>query len=158
MRTTIDLSPIFRSSIGFEWIFDLLDNAKREQSAGSWPPYDIAKTGEDSYRITMAVAGFSDDELTLTQEPNLLVVNGTKPDDNERQYLYRGIVGGSFEHRFELADHVHVTGSSLDSGLLTIDLVHELPEKMKPRRIEIGRGKALPKNEAGQIKGEKQAA
>lgn len=160
MRTNVDFSPLFKSSIGFDRIFDLLESAERVQSIENWPPYDILKTDEDAYRITMAVAGFSEHELTLTQEPNLLVVSGTKSGEEQGpgEYLHRGIAGRSFQRRFELADHVHVTGASLENGLLTIDLVRELPEEMKPRRIEIARGEARPKREAGQIEDRKKAA
>lgn len=138
MRTNLDFSSLFRSSIGFDRIFDLLENTSRID-ADKWPPYDIAKVDDDNYSITMAVAGFSQDELTLTHEPNLLVVSGAKAAEDNRQYLYRGIADQAFEHRFELADHVSVAGATLENGLLTIDLKREIPEEMKPRRIEIGR-------------------
>jgi molecular chaperone IbpA len=140
MRTNLNFSPLFRSTIGFDRVFDLLENASRE-SFDSWPPYDIVRTSEDSYRITMAVAGFSESELTVTCEPNLLIVTGDKPEA-EGDYLHRGIPGTSFERRFELADHVKVAEARLDKGLLTIALLRELPEEMKPRRIDIRAGEA----------------
>jgi molecular chaperone IbpA len=140
MRTTLDFAPLYRSSIGFDRMFNLLENAGRVQSIDNWPPYDILKIGEDDYQITMAVAGFAQDELSLTHEPNLLVIEGRKSGEDERQYLHRGIAGRTFQRRFELADHVKVTGASLVNGLLTIDLKREIPEAVKPRRIEIGTG------------------
>jgi len=158
MRTNLDLSPLFRSSIGFDRIFDLLESASRVETLDNWPPYDITKAGEDAYRITMAVAGFTPDELTITHEPNLLVVSGSKSDEGTGQYLHRGIAGRAFRRKFELADHVKVTGASLENGLLTIDLLRELPEEMKPRRIEITTAQALPKSETRQIAGQRQAA
>ena len=138
MRAVYDFSPLFRSSIGFDRIFDLLENAARVQAIDNWPPYNIEKAGEDQWRITMAVAGYSADELDLTAQPNLLVVSGQKPgEDNAQQYLHQGIAARLFERRFELADYVKVAGASLINGLLTIELVREVPEAMKPRRIEI---------------------
>jgi molecular chaperone IbpA len=138
MRTTLDFAPLYRSSIGFDRMFNLLENASRVQSIDNWPPYDIVKIGDDDYQITMAVAGFAQDELTLTHEPNLLVVEGRKAGEDERQYLHRGIAGRTFQRRFELADHVKVTGAGLMNGLLTVELKREIPEAKKPRRIEIG--------------------
>lgn len=158
MRTTFDFSPLFRSSIGFDRMLNALEAASRVESFDNWPPYDIAKTGEDDYRITMAVAGFSQDELAVTQEQNMLMVSGQKTGEDGSHYLHRGIAGRAFQRRFELADHVRVEGASLVNGLLTIDLKREIPEEMKPRRIEIATGKALPKVEARQIEAEKQAA
>lgn len=140
MRTTLDFAPLYRSSIGFDRMFSLLDNAARMQGTDNWPPYDIVKTGDDEYMITMAVAGFSPDELIITHEPNLLVVAGQKSGDDNGQYLHRGLTARSFERRFELADHVQVEAASLVNGLLTIELKREIPEAMKPHRIEISNG------------------
>jgi len=137
MRTNFDFTPLYRSSVGFDRVFDLLENATRGQSTDNWPPYDIAKTGEDTYRISMAVAGFSQDELNVSIQPNLLIVAGEKTGEPGGEYLHRGIANRSFARRFELADHVKATGASLMNGLLTIDLQREIPEEMKPRRIEI---------------------
>ncbi len=148
MRTTFDFSPLFRSSIGFDRLVNALEAASRVESIDNWPPYDIAKTGEDNYRITMAVAGFSEDELTITQEQSMLVVSGQKAADDSCQYLHRGIAGRSFQRRFQLADHVRVEGASLVNGLLTIDLRREIPEEMKPRRIEIASDTQAPQIEA----------
>jgi len=137
MRTTFDFSPLFRSSVGFDRLVNALEAASRVESIDNWPPYDIAKTGEDDYRITMAVAGFGEDELSVTQEQNMLLVAGKKSADENAQYLHRGIAGRAFQRRFQLADHVRVEGATLVNGLLTIDLRREIPEEMKPRRIAI---------------------
>jgi molecular chaperone IbpA len=158
MRTNYDFTPFFRSSIGFDRIFDLLEHAEAAGSSETWPPYDIARAGEDSYRISMAVAGYAPDELKVTCQPNLLVVSGAKPEMDEATYLYRGIGGGKFERRFELADFVEVAGARLENGILTIDLKRELPEQMKPRKIAIATGApATPAAKPTQI-GHQQAA
>ncbi|RIK87628.1 MAG: molecular chaperone Hsp20 [Hyphomicrobiales bacterium] len=140
MRTAFDFTPLFRSSVGFDRIVDMLENASRATAVDNWPPYDIARAGEDDYRVTMAVAGFSQDELSITQEQNVLMVSGHKAEEDTGEYLHRGIAGRTFQRRFQLADHVKVTGAVLENGLLTIDLKREIPEEMKPRRIEIGSG------------------
>jgi molecular chaperone IbpA len=160
MRTTFDFAPLFRSSVGFDRMLDALESASRVEPIDNWPPYDIVKLGEDDYRISMAVAGFTQDNLTITQEQNMLMVAGQKSDEGEAngQYLHRGIAARAFQRRFELADHVKVVGASLVNGLLTIELKRELPEEMKPRRIAIASGEALPKVETKQIEAEKLAA
>ena len=158
MRTTLDLNPLFRSSIGFDRMLNALQAASRVESIDNWPPYDIAKSGEDNYRITMAVAGFSLDELEITQDQNLLLVSGKKASDDNREYLHRGIASRAFQRRFELADHVKVTAATLVNGLLTIDLRREIPEEMKPRRIEIATGNATSLAETKQIEADKRAA
>ena len=138
MRTNYDFSPLFRSSIGFDHVFDLLQNAARVQSIDNWPPYDIEKTGEDQYRLTMAVAGFSADDLDITKHPNLLVVtahNAEKPGGSE--VLHRGIANRGFERRFQLADHMEVAGANVADGLLTIELVRQVPDAMKPKQIPV---------------------
>jgi molecular chaperone IbpA len=140
MRTTIDFSPLWRSSIGFDRMLNLLDEVTRFEPADNSPPYNIEKTGEDAYRITIAVAGFTPDELTLTAQPNLLVVSGDKADSEAHRYLHRGIAARTFERQFQLAEFVKVVGARLDQGLLMIDLVREVTEAMKPRRIEIANG------------------
>ncbi|MBZ9673745.1 Hsp20 family protein [Mesorhizobium sp. ES1-3] len=137
MRTAFDFTPLFRSSIGFDRIVDMLENASRVTTVDNWPHYDIVKTNDDDYRITMAVAGFTEDELAITQEPNMLLVAGHKAEDDAGDYLYRGIAGRAFQRRFELADHVKIVGANLANGLLTINVRREIPEEMKPRRIEI---------------------
>ena len=138
MRTNYDFSPLFRSSIGFDHVFDLLQNAARVQSIDNWPPYDIEKTGEDQYRLTMAVAGFSADDLEITKHPNLLVVTarkGEKPGGTE--VLHRGIANRGFERRFQLADHMEVAAANVADGLLTIELVRQVPDAMKPKQIPV---------------------
>tara|TARA_B100000378_G_C17926282_1_gene371592 strand:+ start:128 stop:547 length:420 start_codon:yes stop_codon:yes gene_type:complete len=139
-------------------MLNALEAASRVESIDNWPPYDIIKTGEDDYRIAMAVAGFTQDELTITQEQNMLFVAGQKANDDDQQYLHRGIAGRSFQRRFELADHVKVVGAGLVNGLLTVDLKREIPEEMKPRQIAISTDVALPKVETKQIEADKQAA
>ncbi|HYH37001.1 MAG TPA: Hsp20 family protein [Azospirillum sp.] len=134
---TIDFAPLFRSTVGFDRLFDLLDGAMRYDPVDSYPPYNIEKTGEDSYRITMAVAGFGPEDLTVTAQPNLLVVAARKATQDNTQYLHHGLATRAFERRFNLADYVQVKGASLENGLLSVDLVRELPEAMKPRRVAI---------------------
>ena len=142
-----DLSPLFRSTVGFDRMMRLLDAAGRvDESAPTYPPYNIEKTGEDSYRVTMAVAGFSQDELNITVQEGVLTVTGKAVKEEEpKQFLHRGIARRAFERRFELADHIQVRGANLTNGLLHIDLVREVPEAMKPRSIKIGSGKGEPK-------------
>ncbi|WFU12952.1 Hsp20 family protein (plasmid) [Rhizobium sp. CB3090] len=135
MRTKLDLTPFYRSSIGFDRMFDLLENASL--NADNWPPYNILKLGEDAYRIAIAVAGFAENELTITREANMLVVNGAKSENDEALYLHQGLPVRSFVRRFELADHVIVEGAKLENGLLLINLKKEIPEEMKPRLIAI---------------------
>ena len=141
---TFDLSPLFRSTVGFDHLARMLDTASRiDEHAVSYPPYNIEKVDEDKYRITMAVAGFAEADLDVTSQPNTLVVTGrNRKEDNETKYLHRGIAGRSFERRFELADHIRVVGASLINGLLHIDLAREIPEAMKPRTIPITGDKA----------------
>lgn len=159
MRPTLDLAPLLRSGIGFDRVFDLLENASQVPPIDNWPPYDIARFSDDRYRITMAVAGFSENELTITHEPNTLVIAGRDSDDEGGgQYLHRGITGRAFQRRFQLADHVNVLGASLANGLLTIELKREVPEEMKPRRITIASGEAAPGGQASQFEAGKQAA
>lgn len=157
MSTTFDFTPLFRSSIGFDRMLNALQAANRVESIDNWPPYDIEKTGEDDYRVSLAVAGFSQDDLTITQEQNMLMVSGQKPGEEGAQYLHRGIAGRAFQRRFELADHVKVVGASLVNGLLTIDLRRKIPEEMKPRRIEIATGEPTA-SAARQIEADKQVA
>ncbi|MBZ7927218.1 Hsp20 family protein (plasmid) [Ensifer adhaerens] len=137
MATSYDYAPLFRSSVGFDRIFNLLENAHRGRTISDWPPYDIVKTGDDSYRISIAVAGFTSEELEITFQSNLLTVTGKKQEPALDGYLHRGIAGRPFEHRFELADHVKVHAADLSNGLLKIELVREVPEEMKPRKITI---------------------
>ncbi len=139
---TIDLSPLYRSSIGFDRMARLLDSAMRADSnaAGGYPPYNIEVIGDNRYAITLAVAGFADDELSIEVENGILKVQGRKEEDNkERQYLHKGIGFRSFERKFNLADHVEVKGAKMENGLLTIGLEKIIPEAMKPKKITIGK-------------------
>ena len=147
MRTALDFSPLYRSTVGFDRLFNLLDSTMgaADASSANWPPYNIEKLGDDHYRITMAVAGFTPDEIELVQQQNSLFVAGQKRASNEgTQYLHRGIATRAFKQTFNLADHVKVSGAQLEHGLLTIELVREVPEAMKPRRIAIGTSNAAP--------------
>jgi molecular chaperone IbpA len=139
---TFDLSPLFRSTVGFDRLTRLLDSAGRlDDSAFSYPPYNIEQTGEDAYRIVMAVAGFGENDLNITQQANSLVISGKQEKPAEdKKYLYRGIAARAFERRFELADHIKVVGAGLVNGLLNVELKREVPEAMKPRTIKIGGG------------------
>jgi len=139
-----DLTPLYRSTVGFDRLFDVLDGiASSESAGGGYPPYNIERTSEDAYRISLAVAGFGEDDLTVEVKQNVLYISGKQGEGaDERTFLHQGIAGRSFERRFQLADHVRVDAASLENGLLNIDLVREIPEEMKPRRIEISsRGK-----------------
>ena len=138
--TTFDFSPLFRTSVGYDRLASLMSSAHRAESGNGFPPYNIQKGGDNKYRITMAVAGFSEADLSITSEHNKLTVAGTKPEEAESEdnaFLYRGIATRNFERRFNLADHVRVSGAKLDNGLLHIDLEREIPEAMKPRQIQI---------------------
>jgi molecular chaperone IbpA len=143
----IDLSPLYRSTVGFDRLFDLIDSVTGlEQTAASYPPYNIERLGENDYRITMAVAGFAQDEVRVdVKEQTLTVAGAKKPEEKERQYLHRGIAARNFERRFQLADHVEVKGADLQDGLLHIELVRNVPERLKPRTIAIGGAKAAAK-------------
>jgi molecular chaperone IbpA len=134
-----DFSPLFRSTVGFDRLTRLVDAATRlDESAPAYPPYNIEKTGEDAYRISMAVAGFADDEIEITAQDNTLVISGKpKKAEEERKFLHRGIAGRAFERRFELAEFIEVKGASLENGLLHVELVRVVPEAMKPRTIKV---------------------
>jgi len=140
--SSFDFSPLFRSTIGFDRLSRLLDQSLVDEGT-SYPPYNIEKTGEDAYRITMAVAGFGEEDINIVAQENMLVVAGkAKPVDEKAQFLYRGIAGRAFERRFQLADHIKVNGASLVNGLLHVDLVREVPEAKRPRQIKIEAGAA----------------
>ena len=145
---TIDFTPLYRSTIGFDRLANMLDNAMRsEVSPGGYPPYNIEVLEDDRYSITLAVAGFEKSDIDIDVEKGVLTVRGKKGDDVQRNYLYQGIANRAFERKFNLADHVEVTGARLNNGLLTIDLVKEIPEAMKPRKIEISQdGKVIEHN------------
>ena len=133
---SIDFSPLYRSAIGFDRLANLIESAASNGNAG-YPPYNIEQLGDNDNRISMAVAGFTQEELELSFQENLLTVKGNKQADTERHYLYQGIAERGFERRFQLADYVRVKGADLKNGLLHIELVREVPEAMKPRKIEI---------------------
>ena len=158
MRTALDLSPLYRSTVGFDRLFNLLDSSlgTAEPAQANWPPYNIERLGDDQYRITMAVAGFTPEEINLVQQENALLVEARKhPEPEGVQVLHRGIATRSFRQTFNLADYVKVSGANLENGLLVIDLVREVPEEMKPRRIEIaGSGGAKTIEHEGQPKAE----
>lgn len=136
-----DLSPLYRSTVGFDRLFQLLDGAGSFEGDGGYPPYNIERIGENEYRITMAVAGFDQDDIKIEAKESTLSVRAEKKaEDKERQFLHRGIANRTFERRFQLADHVEVTGANLKDGLLHIDLVRNVPERLKPRTIAIGNG------------------
>ena len=140
-----DLNPLYRTLVGFDRIASLMDQAARLDSAPGYPPFNIEQTKEDAFRIELAVAGFAEDELTIEFKQNVLTVSGArKPADEQRHFLHRGIAERNFERRFGLADHVRVQAAKLENGLLTIDLVRELPEALKPRQIQINATAAKP--------------
>ncbi|MEO1135245.1 MAG: Hsp20 family protein [Pseudomonadota bacterium] len=139
---TFDLTPLYRSTVGFDRVFDLLDSAGKAETGG-YPPYNIERIDENDYRVTLAVAGFSEDELDVELHENTLTVTGSRSDnDDGRTFLHQGIAGRSFQRRFQLAEHVEVAGASLVNGLLNIELRREIPESAKPRKISISGGKA----------------
>ena len=136
---TLDFAPLYRSTVGFDRLFSMLDQATQAETSATWPPYDIERVEDDAYRITMAVAGFAPDEIDLTQHDTSLLVTGQrKSSEGERQLLHRGIAARSFRQTFNLADHLKVVGANLENGLLTVNLKREVPEALKPRRIPIG--------------------
>jgi molecular chaperone IbpA len=146
----IDLTPLYRSTIGFERLVQLLDSVSSHDSDIGFPPYNIERLAENDYRITMAVAGFGRDEINIEAKDTTLVVRGEKaPEDKSRQFLHRGIAARSFERRFQLADYVEVKAADIENGLLHIDLVRNLPDRMKPRTIVIGGGTTGPKQIEG---------
>lgn len=157
MRTNFDFTPYRRTTVGFDRLFDLLETSARTTS-DNYPPFDIERTSDDSYRITIAVAGFRTDEIDMTAQPNLLVVTGKKPTDEGRTFVHRGIATRAFERRFELADYVLVTGADLDNGLLTIELRREVPEAVRPRKIAIGNQQPAIEAPANDASGETTAA
>ena len=150
----IDFAPLYRSTVGFDRLFDLLDSASGfESEAVAYPPYNIERLDENEYRITMAVAGFTQDDIKIDVKEQSLTVRGEKkPEEKERQFLHRGIAARAFERRFQLADHVEVRGADMKDGLLHIDLVRNVPERLKPRTIPIGSATA-PKQVEAQVAG-----
>ncbi len=141
--TNFDFSPLYRTTVGFDHLSTLLDNIHRSDRApNSYPPYNIELINENNYQITMAVSGFNSDELDIKSEHRTLTIKGQKhPDENTRNYLHQGIAARNFERKFQLADHIEITGAQLENGLLHIDLAREIPEAMKPKTIPINEGK-----------------
>ena len=138
----VDFSPLYRSTVGFDRLFTMLDSLGQPDNGQTYPPYNIERTGQDAYRISMAVAGFSEDDISVEAHRNVLTIKGDKRDaqsEESSELLYRGIASRTFERRFQLADHVEVKGATLKDGLLDIELVRNIPEEMKPRKIEITR-------------------
>lgn len=161
MRTNFDFAPLRRSTVGFDRLFDLLESGTSTAIPEGYPPFNLEQEGEDRYRITIAVAGFAKDEIDITAQQNLLIVSGRKSEDNERHYVHRGIGARSFERRFVLGDYVQVRSADLTDGLLSIELVREIPEEMKPHKIQIGGSQAtnLGEHQAdNENSGERQAA
>ncbi|NIB43854.1 Hsp20 family protein [Pseudomaricurvus alkylphenolicus] len=156
MRNT-DFSPLYRTAIGFDRMANMLDSLSRtEQVQGGYPPYNIELLEENEYRITMALAGFTEQDLNIQTEQNTLTISGNKNEDtNGRQFLHQGIAARNFERRFQLADHVRVDSARLENGLLHVDLVREIPEAMKPRNIQI-QSQSIQKDSPKTIEGERQ--
>jgi molecular chaperone IbpA len=142
---TFDLAPLYRSTVGFDRLFSLLDQVTGVEATPGYPPYNIERTGENAYRISVAVAGFSQADLAIEAKENTLQIRGTKKESTEEkkgEVLHQGIAARAFERRFQLADHVEVKGATLENGLLHVDLVRQIPEAMKPRQIPIGNAKS----------------
>ncbi|HEU4924689.1 MAG TPA: Hsp20 family protein [Burkholderiales bacterium] len=148
MRSAFDFAPYRHSTVGFDRLFDMLENSSFGQNQQeNYPPFDLIRQGENEFRIELAVAGFKPDEIDVTAQQNVLLVTGRKADESEQEssdYIYRGIATRSFERRFALADHIQVRAAELKDGLLSIELVREIPEAMKPRKIDIGAGQGRP--------------
>jgi len=140
MRSAFDFAPYRRSTVGFDRLFDLLESGAATGTQDNYPPFDLVRLDDNRFRISLAVAGFGQDEIDITAQQNQLVVTGKKADQDGAGYIHRGIANRSFERRFGLADHIKVTGAELKDGLLAIELVREIPEAMRPRKIEIGGG------------------
>ncbi|MEL7292397.1 MAG: Hsp20 family protein [Pseudomonadota bacterium] len=142
---TVDFTPLYRNAIGFDRLFNMMEASTAKNSSGGYPPYNIEQQDENHYRITMAVAGFAEDQLDLTQKENTLIVKGERKAEEGKNYVYQGIAERDFERKFQLADYVKVIGASMENGLLHIDLEREIPEAMQPRKIAIN-GKNLIEN------------
>ncbi len=148
---TVDYAPLYRSTIGFDRLFSMLDNMGTGESVQTYPPYNIERTGENAYRISMAVAGFGEDDLSIELKENTLTITGEKKtteESKDSEFLFQGIASRAFERRFQLADHVEIRNAKLENGLLHIDLVREIPEAMKPRKIAISK----PEEKAKKVK------
>jgi molecular chaperone IbpA len=152
MRSAFDFAPFRRSTVGFDRLFDMLENSTLGQPQENYPPFDLIKEGENEYRIELAVAGFKPEELDITAQQNVLIVSGRKKDESDEKgsdYIYRGIATRSFERRFALADHIQVRGADMRDGLLSIELKREIPEAMKPKKIDIGGSKRSERSAIG---------
>lgn len=152
MRSAFDFAPFRRSTVGFDRLFDMLENSSVGQSQENYPPFDLIREDDNQYRIELAVAGFKSDELDITAQQNVLIVTGRKkdePEDKGSNYIYRGIATRSFERSFALADHVQVKSAGIRDGLLSIELVREIPEAMKPRKIKIGESSPKERSSIG---------
>ena len=161
MRSAFDFAPFRRSTVGFDRLFDMLENGGVGNGGENYPPFDLRKTGENDYQIDLAVAGFKPEEIDITAQQNVLVVSGRKRDESEEKgsdYIYRGIATRSFERRFALADHIQVKGADLKDGLLSIELIREIPEAMKPRKIDIGGSQKIASSETIDSKAEREDA
>ena len=157
MRSAFDFAPYRRSTVGFDRLFDMLENSSAAGTGENYPPFDLIKLGDNDYRIELAVAGFKAEEIDITAQQNVLIVTGRKAEESEEtgtDYIYRGIANRSFERRFALADHIQVKGADLKDGLLAVELVREIPEAMKPRKIAIGDSKPATRIEAKANKAE----
>ena len=157
MRNAFDFAPYRRSTVGFDRLFDMLESSSLGQTQENYPPFDLIKLGDNEYRIELAVAGFKPAEIDITAQQNVLIVTGRKNDERPQEggsdYIYRGIANRSFERRFALADHIQVRGADLKDGLLSVELVREIPEAMKPRKINIGSGAEQRSSERSAIGG-----
>ena len=148
--TTFDFSPLFRNTVGFDRMAQMLDHSNRNENTNSYPPYNIETRDENHYRISMAIAGFSQNDIDIEFEKNSLTITGRKVEEetqNSKEFLYRGIANRAFKRSFKLADHIKVSGASMENGLLHIDLELEIPEEMKPRKISIGESPRLVDSE-----------
>ena len=159
MRSAFDFAPFRRSTVGFDRLFDMLENSSLGQAQENYPPFDLIKKGHNDYCIELAVAGFRPEEIDITAQQNVLLVSGRKSDESEEKgsnYIYRGIANRSFERRFALADHIQVKGADMKDGLLSIELVREIPEAMKPKKINIGGSQGQPRHD--RIEGDQAAS
>ena len=160
MRSAFDFAPFRRSTVGFDRLFDMLENSSLGQAQENYPPFDLVKKGDNDYCIQLAVAGFKPDEIDITAQQNVLIVSGRKSEESEQkegEFIYRGIANRSFERRFALADHINVKGADLNDGLLSIELMREIPESMKPRKIDIGGSQMPHGGERSAVGGERSA-
>jgi len=152
MRSAFDFAPYRRSTVGFDRLFDLLESGAANGGQDNYPPFDLVRLDDNRFRISLAVAGFSQGEIDITAQQNQLVVTGKKVEEDGSSYIHRGIANRSFERRFGLADHIKVTGADLQDGLLQIELVREIPEAMKPRKIDIGGSNSEPRHDTIEAK------